>query len=188
MSGRAWRRARLGVGLLLLTGGLALVLRPTAHALLRGWTHVQGQRAWRQACARPTEALVAGAPAAWLRVPACGVNTLVLAGGDTGTLRRAPGLLETPGATIISAHRDQHFRRLAGLRPGHRVELQDRYGVTHAYTVTDLEHLPRDVVAERVQAQRGVGWLLLVTCHPFRQIGPAPNRLLAWARPETPDV
>lgn len=183
MTRRDFPRVRLVMGVMLISVGLALVLRPTAHALLRAWTDVDGRRAWRAACVQPTAEPAVGTPAVWLRVPACGVDTLVLAGGGSGTLRRAPGLIETPGTTIISAHRDQHFRRLEGLRVGHAVEVQDRQGGAHRYVITEIEHLPRAAVTRRVQAQRGEDWLLLVTCHPFRQIGPAPNRLLAWARP-----
>lgn len=174
-------RRRTVMALLLLGSGLALAARPAAHALVRSWTALEARHAWRSARARPMDVPATGAPIAWLQIPDCGMDTVVLQGGDAATLRRAPGMVRTPTATIISAHRDQHFRRLEGLRPGQPVTVQDRRGVTRHYTITEIEYLPRDAVAQRVREQRGGDWLLLITCHPFRQFGPAPNRLLAWA-------
>lgn len=66
-------------------------------------------------------------PVARLRVPAHGVDLIVLDGVSGRTLAFAPGLASgsarpgAPGTAIISGHRDTHFRFLEHLEPGDEI-------------------------------------------------------------------
>ena len=35
--------------------------------------------------------------------------------------------------------------------------------------------------SKRMREKAGEDWLVLLTCHPFRYLGPAPRRFLAWS-------
>jgi sortase A len=66
-------------------------------------------------------------PVARLRVPAHGVDLIVLDGVSGRTLAFAPGHATggpapgAPGTAVISGHRDTHFRFLAALQPGDEI-------------------------------------------------------------------
>jgi LPXTG-site transpeptidase (sortase) family protein len=130
---------------------------------------------------------MAAAPAAWLRVPGIGLSTLVRRGAAAADLLRSPCVvLEATGVTVVAAHRDKHFRALRRVRGGERVQWEAPDGTRQVYRIVDTEVLSPDRVAARLAEQDANGpWLVLMTCHPFRYIGPAPNRFLAWAREES---
>ena len=85
---------------------------------------------------------------------------------------------------VISGHRDLHFRELRSVVPGDAVSLQWADGRLCRYRIVDSEVMPKEQLGRRVSEVVRRPWLLLVTCHPFRYAGAAPNRYLAWARPE----
>jgi sortase A len=84
---------------------------------------------------------------------------------------------------ILSGHRDTHFRRLRQLGTGSEVTLEHLDGSTTRYRVVDIDSVARDGLARYFANQRNREWIALLTCYPFRFIGPAPERFIAWAAP-----
>ena len=68
-------------------------------------------------------------PVARLRIHARALDVIVLHGDGGRSLAFGPGLAAgsawpgRPGTTLISAHRDTHFRGLADVQPGDAIEL-----------------------------------------------------------------
>jgi len=110
-------------------------------------------------------------PVARLRVPAHGVELIVLAGATGRTLAFGPGHLAgsagvgASGNTVLSGHRDTHFRFLRDLRPGEEVSLESHEGDSHVYRVAALEIVDENDVS--VLAESADSTLTLVTCFPF---------------------
>lgn len=116
-------------------------------------------------------------PVARLEVPALGVDEIVLAGASGRTLAFGPGHLDgtampgAPGVSVVSGHRDTHFRFLERLRRGTviRVERPDgtwqdyRVEQTRVVNVNDVSILPSATGRPR---------LLLTTCYPFDAVTP----------------
>ncbi len=128
-------------------------------------------------------------PVARLRVPAHGVDLLVLSGANGRTLAWGPGHVEgtaTPGArgnAIVTGHRDTHFTFLRHVQPGDRLVVEAADGTTRRYRVE------RSLVAERsslaLPADERATTLALVTCYPFDAIDPGtPLRYAVIARAE----
>jgi sortase A len=128
-------------------------------------------------------------PVARLRVPAHGVDLLVLSGANGRTLAWGPGHVEgtaTPGArgnAIVTGHRDTHFTFLRHVQPGDRLVVETADGTTRRYRVE------RSLVAERsslaLPADERATTLALVTCYPFDAIDPGtPLRYAVIARAE----
>jgi sortase A len=125
-----------------------------------------------------------GTPVARLRVPRLGLDEIVVEGVGDAELRAGPGHLPgsafpgDSGNSVISAHRDRHFRALGTLAIGDTVETETLAGTT------------RWVVAKRTIVRRGKPALFstvepvltLTTCWPIQALGPAPERLLYEAR------
>jgi sortase A len=118
------------------------------------------------------------APVARLSVPRLGLDLIVLDKGSGQAMAFGPSLLPgtaapgTKGTTVIAAHRDTHFRRLAGIHPGDLIELQGLDGRTTRYRVIGTEVTRWDRFG--VSADRSAARLALVTCYPFgaQQHGP----------------
>ena len=126
-------------------------------------------------------------PVARMEVPRLGVQQHILAGGHGRALAFAPGWIEgtalpgSQGSSVISGHRDTHFRFLKSLRRNDRILIHRPAGTTVQYVVEELQ-----VVHERA------GWfllpdvraqLLLLTCYPFDALTPGgPWRYLVTAR------
>ena len=121
-------------------------------------------------------------PVARLRIPSHDIDTIVLQGDSGRSLAFAPGMAAgstlpgQAGTTLISAHRDTHFRNIADIQPGEQIELETPNG-RHLYRV-----LYTDVVDAR---HTGIGGdpmqdeLVLVTCYPFAaQVYGGPFRLV----------
>jgi sortase A len=131
-------------------------------------------------------------PVARLRVPALGVQRLVLAGDSGNALAFGPGhanasaSLGSPGLAVVGGHRDTHFAFLQRLAPNERIELQLPDGSWRGYRVETLA-----VVDAREQSLPGgfdAEGLLLVTCYPFDALrANGPLRYVVGARPE-PDA
>ncbi len=119
-----------------------------------------------------------------IEIPRLGVKAIVEEGSDDKTLARAVGLVEGSarpgegGNVVMAGHRDTFFR------PLRRIKVNDRIRVTvpphtYEYEVTSLRVVSPDETS--VLASRGVEELTLVTCYPFRFIGPAPERFIVTA-------
>lgn len=126
-------------------------------------------------------------PVARLQQSRLGVEQIVLAGSSGRVLAFGPGHVigsAQPGQhgnVVLSGHRDTHFRWLAGLVRGDRLNLQDARGMQRAYRVTQLAVHHRD---EGGLLDPTVGdQLRLVTCYPFDGVAPGtPWRYVVTAR------
>jgi len=78
---------------------------------------------------------------------------------------------------VIVAHRDLHFRPLQDLEIGDRIYLTRRNGEQEVYRVLRLHVVLPDVAAS-MAANVHAGSLTLITCYPFRYVGPAPERFV----------
>ena len=110
-------------------------------------------------------------PVARLRVPGLDVDEFVLAGASGRTLAWGPGHLDEsapPGAagnTVLSAHRDTHFRFLQRVVPGDPIVIELASGDSRHYRVRDV--FVADVRSLRIPRDTPVPTLTLVTCYPF---------------------
>ena len=86
----------------------------------------------------------------------------------------------TRGNIAVAGHRDGFFRRLEGIPLGTRIELttdagMQEFEVVNVSIVDALDMSPLDPTDETV--------LTLITCHPFRYQGFAPDRYIVRAQP-----
>lgn len=194
-----WRRLALAAGFLLLgLGGWQLGAAGYVH--VKAWlAQVLLSQAWaetladneRRAAGTVDRAAVdqgtAGAlrrpwpwadtgPVARLRVPALGVDEIVLAGASGRTLAFGPGHLAqtaAPGAaghSVISGHRDTHFAFLANLAPAMKLEVQRPDGQWRRYQVRDSAVIDSRSARLAMDVERPA--LTLVTCWPFDAVAP----------------
>ena len=123
-------------------------------------------------------------PIGRLEIPRLDVSVMVMPGDDEVTLRRAVGHLSDTsmpwigGNTALAGHRDTFFRPLEQIRVGDDIHLDTprgrfRYRV-HRTVVVQPDEL-------WVLDPTGKPPLTLITCYPFRFIGPAPKRLIVQA-------
>jgi sortase A len=126
-----------------------------------------------------------GQPLGRIRVPRIDLSTVVVAGTDTGTLRKGPGHYpDTPlpgvrGTVGVAGHRTTYgapFRRIDKLRKGDRVTLDMPYG-RFEYSVERTRIVPPTAtwVTDRVSYDR----LILSACHPLYS---AAKRIVVFAR------
>lgn len=125
-----------------------------------------------------------GAPLAWLRVPRLGIDAIVAEGVSTAVLARAIGHLPASarpgeaGNIALAAHRDTFFRPLEGIRTGDEILLERPDGVGTYRVAWTKVVAPSDTT---VLADTSGDTLTLVTCYPFRWVGPAPERFVVRA-------
>jgi sortase A len=128
-----------------------------------------------------------GDPIGRLRLPAAGIDDVMVEGTGTADLRDGPGHYPaTPlpgerGTVGIAGHRTTYgapFRHLDAVEPGDRVELSLPYGVfTYRVERTRIVK-PTDVwVTDRVSFDR----LILSACHPLYS---AAKRIVVFAKLE----
>lgn len=119
-----------------------------------------------------------------IEIPRLGVGVIVKEGADDETLARAVGLVPGSarpgeiGNTVLAGHRDTFFR------PLRKIAVNDRIRVvvppnTYEYEVQSVRIVEPDETS--VLQSRGVEELTLVTCYPFRFLGPAPERFIVSA-------
>jgi sortase A len=118
-------------------------------------------------------------PEGWIRIPAIRLYAPLAGDLETGACA-FDGL---GGSRVIVAHRDRHFRPLSRVAAGQTVCVDSADGSTETFRVVECEVLEPDAVARRILDKRGERWLVLMTCHPFSVLGPAPGRFLVWAAP-----
>jgi len=172
---RPWRR-QVALLLTLLAAWLALdasYLHAKAwlaqHLLSNAWHHAlttgTPHKPWPWADTHPV---------ARLRVPAHGIDQIVLAGDAGRTLAFGPGWAEstarpgTHGTPVISGHRDTHFAFLRTLAIGDEITLQGTQS-TATYRITETRIA--DATKETLHAGNDDA-LLLVTCWPFDAVVP----------------
>jgi sortase A len=119
-----------------------------------------------------------------LRIAALDLEVPVYEGVTQWNLNRGAARIEgtatfdEQGNVGLAAHRDGYFRALQDIREGDFVEvltLSERL----RYRVTDIRVVsPRSV---EVLAPTQEPTLTLVTCYPFRHVGPSPQRFIVRA-------
>jgi LPXTG-site transpeptidase (sortase) family protein len=120
-----------------------------------------------------------------LLIPKISLDAMVVEGTTRHKLLLGPGHMEhTPlpgqeGNSVITAHRDTFFRHIYELNKGDVVEVR-RGGRTYSYEVTGKKIIaPEDLsVLQQSKDKR----LTLITCYPTYYIGPAPDRLVVFAK------
>lgn len=84
---------------------------------------------------------------------------------------------------VVMAHRDIHFMGLEALTEGDTIELELRGGTRYRYQVRDIRIVDKADTESFLRSKQDRDCLLLLTCYPFRHIGPAPKRFIAVADP-----
>jgi sortase A len=115
-------------------------------------------------------------PVARLIVPAHDADLLVLSGASGRTLAFGPGHLDgsaNPGArgnSVITGHRDTHFRFLRDVAAGDSLIVEGRNGTRRQFHVRRI--YVADFHALDIPRDTPVPTLTLVTCYPFDAINP----------------
>jgi len=115
-------------------------------------------------------------PVARLQVPRLAVSRMVLAGASGRVMAFGPGHLDgTPlpgdaGNSVVSGHRDTHFRFLRELRTGDRVEVTRPDGSRKEYRVTETRVVDQSDTA--ILRDTDESRLTLITCWPFDALTP----------------
>jgi LPXTG-site transpeptidase (sortase) family protein len=122
-------------------------------------------------------------------IPKISLDAMVVEGTGRKQLNLGPGhMTDTPepgevGNSVITAHRDTFFRHIYELSKGDTVEVR-RNGKLYTYEVTGKRVVkPEDVSVLKQTPDRT---LTLITCYPTYYIGPAPDRLVVFARMAEP--
>lgn len=126
-----------------------------------------------------------GSPVARLVIPKIGLDEIVLEGIDDAAMNGGPGhfpgspLPGERGNSIVSAHRDRHFKNLGALAVGDTIVTET--GLTETkWVVTRRRVVDKD---SPVLFPTRTATLTLTTCWPIQYFGTAPERLILTARP-----
>jgi LPXTG-site transpeptidase (sortase) family protein len=177
-----------GAGMFLVAGGRYALGAVRADRAREIWEADQARSvvasAWASStnrASRPFE----GAPVARLIIPRLDLDEIVLEGVGDRELDAAPGhvpgsaLPGRNGNSIISAHRDRHFKRFDELAVGDTIATEsDRSRTT--WVVVSRRIIDKDAPA--LFRERDAT-LTLTTCWPIRYLGTAPERLIITAKP-----
>ncbi len=162
-----------------------------------GWIHAKAWLAQRLLASAWHEAEASGAaakpwpwadtrPVARLRVPAHGVDQIVLAGGSGSSLAFAPGHVDgsavpgEPGLSLIGGHRDTHFAFLEDVAVGDWLTIESATGEIQPYRISATRIV--DSRRTRLDPTGAAPALALVTCYPFDAIAPGgPLRYVVFA-------
>jgi len=164
----------------------ALAAGPAGSAAKRTLSAFQATALWQAARASDRTMPEPGEPALWLGIPAVKLGLPALQGVTEERLARLPCVVAWPDygvarLTVILAHRDTHFRPLERLHKGSTVTITHRDGSRRNYRITAIDILDPEAAQRKIRARLDRDELALMTCYPFRYIGPAPQRILFWA-------
>jgi len=115
-------------------------------------------------------------PIGRILVPKHGVDLIILANANGRTLAFGPGheSMSSPpgenGTTILSGHRDTHFRFLELMSEGDQIVIQHPNGLTTPYRVRATNIV--DAHQTTIHLDITHNHLVLVTCYPFDAITP----------------
>lgn len=155
----------------------------------REWDEMTAAAAYDDALAATAQgtevAIRHGGPVARLLIPKIGLDEIVLEGIDDEAMNGGPGhfpgspLPGGAGNSIISAHRDRHFRNLGQVSVGDTIVTQSGAKTTKWVVIK------RKVVDKErpVLFPSKTATLTLTTCWPIRYFGSAPDRLILTAKP-----
>jgi sortase A len=133
-------------------------------------------------------------PVARLVVPSQQVELIVLNGAFGRTLAFGPGYAEgsafpgSHGTTILTGHRDTHFRFLRDLKRQDQIIIETVDGTRRSYEIQDMEVVDAEAAGVRLGDREDS--LVLVTCYPFNAIvpgGPLRYVVTAVAADSKPD-
>ncbi len=118
-------------------------------------------------------------------IPKINLDAMVVEGTSRRQLLLGLGhMTDTPapgetGNSVITAHRDTFFRHIYELNKGDDIEVR-RDGKVFTYEVTGKKVVqPEDLSVLRQSKDKR---LTLITCYPTYYIGPAPERLVVFAK------
>jgi len=185
----AARSLKFGIAALLIGAGVVEGAQGVYIHAKAALAQVLLQRAWQSSLASGDDTRpwpwADTWPVARLRAPKFDIDQIVLAGASGDVLAFAPGLVQQSAApgehghSVISAHRDTHFRFLKNLQSGDALYLTKRHGHEQRYRVTAMRVI--DTRTTGVMLSEGNG-LTLVTCYPFDAVAPGgPLRYLVRA-------
>ena len=158
----------LGVGLCFLVSGSWIQIKAVvAQALLeRSWqltkSHGNPVQPWPWADYWPV---------AQLKLPRAKSELIVLSGDSGSSLAFAPGWNTksakpgVQGVTVISGHRDTHFKILKDIEIGDLIDIVTPQGEAVKYQVKTLEVVDSRVAT--IKTEHSGQTLVLVTCYPF---------------------
>src|SRR5438132_1431247 len=120
-----------------------------------------------------------------ISIPKINLDAVILEGTSHKSLTLGPAHLRDsalpgdPGNSVLAAHRDTFFRHIYELKPGDDIFVE-RNGQHYHYVVTGKRIVqPADLsVLDTTPEAR----LTLITCYPVYFIGPAPERLVVFAK------
>jgi sortase A len=131
------------------------------------------------------QAVEMGTPEAVLRIPALELAVPVFADTDRLSLELGAGWVHDTaqpgeaGNVAIAGHRDSFFRPLENIEVGAQIDLETA-STTLSYEVVDISIV--DALDISVLQPTQTHMLTLITCHPFRYKGFAPDRYIVRAR------
>lgn len=170
----------------LLLGVLAILVTIGLHQTGQGmWIYLKAdlaqsllQRAWTKTLNGETQVnpwpWADTWPVARLLAPKYGVSHIVLAGANGRTLAFGPAYVSgsappgRTGTTVLTGHRDTHFRFLSRLGIGDEVLLEDAGLRFFRYRVEDIQIV--DSRMGHILDHPDEATLVLVTCYPFEGI------------------
>lgn len=126
-----------------------------------------------------------------ISIPRLGITSVIAQGVDAKTLDKSVGHVPgtaypgESGSVGLAGHRDGIFRKLSEIRPRDLIVVTTPDG-EFAYRV-DSTAVVSPERTDVLRARRDPS-VILVTCFPFRWIGPAPNRFIVWAGARRPSV
>jgi sortase A len=121
-----------------------------------------------------------------LEIERLGLRAAIVEGIDSKSLVEGVGHVPgtafpgEPDNSALAGHRDTHLAKLRKVEPGDRIRIQTADGV-FLYEV-DSAFVVRPNRGD-LMGPTGRGTLTLITCYPFRWIGPAPKRFIVRASP-----
>jgi sortase A len=124
-----------------------------------------------------------------LEIPRLGISSVVEEGVDSSTLWEAVGHIPGTampgqnGNSALAAHRDTYFRGLADVATGDLIVFRSP-SANFRYRVESIKIVEAD--ATDALPESNTPTLSLITCYPFRYVGPAPQRFIVTAREEPP--
>jgi sortase A len=155
----------------------------------REWDEITARNAYDEALASTAQksdvVIRHAAPVARLQIPKIGLDEIVLEGIDDEAMNGGPGhfpgspLPGGAGNSIISAHRDRHFRDLGQVAVGDTIVTQSGAKTTK-WVVVKRKVIDKDIP---VLFPSKTATLTLTTCWPIRYFGSAPDRLILTALP-----
>jgi sortase A len=125
-------------------------------------------------------------PVARLTIPSKNVDLIVLNGSYGRTLAFGPGYVESSafpgssGTTILTGHRDTHFRVLRHLQRQDRIIVETAGGTRRSYEIQEMQVVDAGAAVVRLDDREDS--LVLITCYPFDALMPGgPLRYVATA-------